>query len=133
MRVMCEQNAVGLAHKDDPTIAGWTLPDEPDNAQDVRDPKTGKAGYGPPVKPADLLAAYQKIRDADPTRPVFLNLGQGVANEHWIGRGNEGKPQDYPKYAEACDVLSFDIYPFANEQENRAARGPTPSRSSARA
>lgn len=114
MPVMCSQNAVGLAHKEDGTIVGWTLPDEPDNAQEQKNPKTGKMGYGPPVKPADLLKAYEALHDADPARPVYLNLGQGVANAHWHGRGNAGKPQDYPQYARACDILSFDIYPIAN-------------------
>src|SRR5262249_54475298 len=33
MPVICEQNAVGLAHKNDPTIIGWMHGDEPDNAQ----------------------------------------------------------------------------------------------------
>lgn len=32
MPVICAQNAVGLAHKTDPTIAGWMQQDEPDDA-----------------------------------------------------------------------------------------------------
>ena len=47
MPVICEQNAVGLAHLADPTIIGWMHQDEPDNAQPLTDPATGKAGYGP--------------------------------------------------------------------------------------
>src|SRR4051794_8406658 len=50
MRVFCSPNALSLQHKDDPTIAGWLLPDEPDNAQEVRDPATGRRSWGAPVK-----------------------------------------------------------------------------------
>ncbi|HEX5243276.1 MAG TPA: hypothetical protein VFW23_08415, partial [Tepidisphaeraceae bacterium] len=42
MRLFCSQNRVALTHMDDPTIAGWMQEDEPDNAQEVRDPVTGK-------------------------------------------------------------------------------------------
>ena len=35
MRVICEQNAVALKHKDDPTIVGWMHGDEPDNARSI--------------------------------------------------------------------------------------------------
>jgi hypothetical protein len=36
MRVICSQNAVGLNHKDDPTIVGWMRGDEPDNTRCVQ-------------------------------------------------------------------------------------------------
>jgi hypothetical protein len=117
MRVFCSQNAVAMQHRDDPTIAGWLLPDEPDNAQEVRDPATGRRGYGPPVKPEEVFRRYQKAKDADPTRPVLLNLGQGVTNPKWKGRGSQGKPEDYPQYVKAADIVSFDIYPVANVDE----------------
>src|SRR4051794_1711830 len=117
MRVFCSQNTVAMAHKDDPTIAGWLLPDEPDNAQEVRDPATGRRSWGAPVKPEEVLRRYQKARDADPTRPVLLNLGQGVTNPKWKGRGSQGKPEDYPQYVKAADIVSFDIYPVANVDE----------------
>ena len=40
----------------------------------------------------------------DPTRPVFLNLGQGVANQTYIGWGSDCSqthPADYPDYVAA--------------------------------
>ena len=77
---------------------GWMHGDEPDNAQEIKDPKSGKTGYGPPVPPADIVAAYNALVQADPTRPVMLNLGQGVANDEWKGRGSAGKPSDYLTY-----------------------------------
>ena len=113
MKVICSQNAVGLAHKDDPTIIGWMHNDEPDNAQPVTDPNTGERTYGPPVPPQKVIDDYKAIQEKDPTRPVFLNLGQGVANDEWKGRGKWGKPEDYLSYWKGCDLLSFDVYPVA--------------------
>ncbi len=75
MPVICSQNAVGLAHRDDPIIVGWMHGDEPDNAQPVVDPKTGKKGYGGPVPPPRIVKDYEKLRAADPDRPILLNLG----------------------------------------------------------
>lgn len=114
LRVFCDQNAVGLAHQDDPTIAGWMHGDEPDNAQEVTDPRTGRKGYGPPVRPSRIVADYEKLRKADPTRPVLLNLGQGVANDGWVGRGSEGRFDDYRGYVQGADIVSFDVYPVAS-------------------
>jgi hypothetical protein len=51
--VICAQNEVGLAHKNDPIIVGWMHDDEPDNAQPVTDPATGKTTYGPPCTAED--------------------------------------------------------------------------------
>jgi hypothetical protein len=118
MRVICDQNATGLAHRDDPIIAAWMHGDEPDNAQPVRDPETGRTGYGPPVPPARIVADYQRLRAADPGRPVLLNLGQGVANDRWVGRGPEGRIEDYPEYVKGADIVSFDVYPVAGVRES---------------
>ena len=114
MRVVCEQNAVGLAHKDDPTIAGWMHGDEPDNAQAVTDPVTGKKGWGPCVPPQKIVDDYKRLRAADPTRPILLNLGQGVANDGWKGRGSGAKLSDSETYVKGGDIVSFDVYPAAN-------------------
>lgn len=113
MPVFCHQNRVGLAHRDDSTIVGWMHGDEPDNAQEVRDEKTGKRRYGPPIAPARIVADYERLRAADPTRPVMLNLGQGVANDAWNGRGPGASLDDYPKYVRGADLVSFDVYPVA--------------------
>jgi hypothetical protein len=51
------------------------------------------------------------MKAKDPTRPILLNLGQGVANDEWVGRGPEGKPEDYLTYVKGSDMVSFDIYP----------------------
>ena len=111
MRVICHQNEAGLRNKHRRSIIAWMHGDEPDNAQ----PRRG-GGYDPPILPEKIVADYGGIRAADPTRPVFLNLGQGVAWDQWIGRGTRrNHPEDYPEYLKGCDIASFDIYPVTHE------------------
>jgi len=113
MKVICHQNKAGLQLADDPTIIGWMHGDEPDNAQSQG---RGK-GYGPPIEPSKIVEGYNRIRKADPTRPVLLNLGQGVAWDGWHGRGvRTNHPEDYPEYLKGCDIASFDIYPAAHDK-----------------
>jgi hypothetical protein len=119
MRVICSQNQIGLAHRNDPTIVAWMHGDEPDNAQALG---SGQ-GYGPPILPEKIVASYQRIRAADPNRPVLLNLGQGVAWDGWYGRGvRTNHPEDYPEYVKGCDIASFDIYPVAHDNAEVAGR-----------
>ena len=107
MYAIIGQDSVGLANIDDTTIVGWWMtPDEPDNAQ----PADG--GYGPPVAPATLVAQYQSYKAADPTRPIWLGLGQGVAYDGWEGRGSNAPPES--DYVPASDIVAFDIYPYNN-------------------
>jgi hypothetical protein len=70
MKVICAQNGFALKHLDDPTIAGWMHGDEPDNAQSLKDGK----GYGPPILPAKIVEDYQRIQNADPTRPIMVQV-----------------------------------------------------------
>ena len=112
MKLVCEQNEVARRHLDDPTIVGWMHGDEPDNAQELPNHK----GYGPPIAPEQIVKDYRRIRDADPARPVLLNLGQGVAWNDYIGRGvRRNHPEDYVAYVQGCDIASFDIYPVVHD------------------
>ena len=112
MKVICSQNEVAKTHLDDPTIIGWMHGDEPDNAQRLG---AKDNGYGPPILPAKIVADYERIRATDPSRPVMLNLGQGVAGDNWKGRGvRRNHAEDYPEYVKGCDIASFDIYPVAH-------------------
>jgi hypothetical protein len=112
MPVICAQNDYALAHLDNPVIVGWMHDDEPDNAQALPNGK----GYGPPILPESVRRDYDRIRQADPTRPVLLNLGQGVAWDDYIGRGvRRNHPEDYPRYVEGADIVSFDIYPAVHD------------------
>jgi hypothetical protein len=113
MKVICHQNKTALKHADDPTIIGWMHGDEPDNAQSLGQGK----GYGPPILPQKIIEDYNEIRQSDPTRPVLLNLGQGVAWDGWHGRGvRTNHPEDYPEYIKGCDIASFDIYPAVHDK-----------------
>jgi hypothetical protein len=119
LRVICTQNRVGLQHKDDPTIAGWRHGDEPDNAQAL----PGGKGYGPPIPPARIVEDYTRLWKANPTRPVLLNLGPGVAWDRYVGRGiRTNHPEDYAEYVKGADVVSFDIYPACHEHPEVAGK-----------
>lgn len=119
MRVICGQNRVGLAHRDDATIVGWMHGDEPDNAQSRRDGR----GYDPPIPPARIVQDYERLKQADPSRPILLNLGQGVAWDGWYGRGvRTNHPEDYPEYVRGCDIASFDIYPACHDHLDVAGK-----------
>ena len=114
MSVICAQNEVGLKHVKDGTIVGWMHGDEPDNAQSLGKGK----GYGPPILPQKIIEDYRRIAAADPSRPVLLNLGQGVAWDGWHGRGvRTNHPEDYPEYVKGCDIISFDIYPAVHRND----------------
>lgn len=119
MKVICHQNEVGLERVNDRTIIGWMHGDEPDNAQSRGQGK----GYGPPILPEKVIDDYHRIRKADPTRPVLLNLGQGVAWDGWHGRGvRTNHPEDYLEYVKGSDIASFDIYPVVHDKPQVAGK-----------
>jgi hypothetical protein len=118
MPVICSQNELGLSSPNADIIVGWMHGDEPDNAQ----PKPG-GGYGPPIEPGVIEADYRRLREKDPSRPIFLNLGQGVAYDNYIGRGvRRNHPEDYPLYIRGCDIVSFDIYPAVHDKPEVAGK-----------
>ena len=119
MPVICEQNSLALQNRDNPIIVGWMHGDEPDNAQAL----ASVNGYGPPITPAVILADYTRIHAADPTRPILLNLGQGVAWDRYYGRGvRTNHPEDYPEYVRGGDIVSFDIYPAVHSSPQVAGK-----------
>ncbi len=119
MKVVCAQNALALESPDNDIIVAWMHGDEPDNAQARTDGK----GYGPPILPSKIVEDYQRLRTRDATRPVLLNLGQGVAYDNYIGRGvRRNHPEDYREYLQGCDIASFDIYPAVHDKEEVAGK-----------
>jgi len=119
MRVVCSQNGIALRSENADVIVGWMHGDEPDNAQPRRD----GGGYGPPIEPSVIVKNYQRIRIRDSTRPVLLNLGQGVAFDDYIGRGvRRNHPEDYPAYIRGSDIVSFDIYPAVHDNSQVAGK-----------
>ena len=80
-------------------------------------PGANTNGYGPPIPPEKIVEAYRKIKQQDPSRPVMLNLGQGVAWDGYYGRGvRTGHPEDYAQYVRGGDIVSFDIYPAVHDK-----------------
>lgn len=113
MPVICHANDVARNSANRDVILAYMHGDEPDNAQSLGQGR----GYGPPILPAKIVEDYRKIHASNPEKkPVFLNLGQGVAWDNWIGRGvRRNKPEDYPEYLKGCDIASFDIYPAVHD------------------
>ena len=115
MPLFCDQNAEGLKPRWQQEILGWLQSDEPDNARN-----SFPGGLWPTDFAGDNAGAVSGRKSAD-TRPVMLNLGQGVAWDNWYGRGTRtNKPEDYPQYVKAGDIVSFDIYPVVHESKEVA-------------
>lgn len=118
MKVITHQNPYGLTQLDEPLIYGWINGDEPDNAQ--RNRIANK--WDPCVDPADVIRDYKRIKRNDPGRPVYLNVGRGVAYTDWIGRGVcRGRTDMYKisnnGYLKGCDIASFYLYPVNSREE----------------
>jgi len=119
MAVICDQNEVALTDPNRDIIVAWMHGDEPDNAQSLGEGK----GYGPPIPPEEIIAGYEKIKARESTRPVLLNLSQGVAWDGWYGRGTRtNHPEDYPEYVKGADIVSFDIYPVTHDRPELAGK-----------
>ena len=116
MHAIAEQNEVGLTSSNAQIIKAWMHGDEPDNAQ----PLPG-GGHGDCILPNEVVSKFAAIRSRDPTRPVFLNFGQGVVNEAWRGRGSLcsriGHDAYYRAASRGADILSFDIYPITEHRQ----------------
>jgi hypothetical protein len=111
MFAVTEQNDVGLKSPNRQVIKAWMHPDEPDNAQPI-----GSGLYGSCIPAADVTRQTQEMKIQDPTRPVLINFGQGVANEFWRGRGPCNGDQSYYDLAiQGADILSYDIYPVGSQ------------------
>jgi hypothetical protein len=111
MFAVAAQTDIGLNSVNRHVIKAWLQADEPDNAQPI-----GFGLHGSCV-PATLVARRtREMKDRDPTRPVMINFGQGVANEFWRGRGRCNGDQGYYNIAiQGADILSYDIYPVASQ------------------
>lgn len=109
LRVICFQNETARRHPAASNIIAWMHNDEPDNATR----RGARLGFGSPVPPQQIIADYESLKKVDASRPVFLNLGQGVAWDGWYGRGRRNNhPEDYPEYLKGCDLAAFNLYPM---------------------
>jgi len=105
------QNDIALNSPNQHVIKAWMQDDEPDNAQPLP-----SGGYGTCVPANDVARRTREMKTLDPTRPVMINFGQGVANEFWRGRGQCNGDQGYYTTAiQGADILSYDIYPVGSK------------------
>jgi hypothetical protein len=117
--VIAEQNDVGLSSDNAGIIKAWMQQDEPDNAQPKGD------DWGDCIMPDQIKKTFAAMRKRDPTRPVWLNFGQGVVNREWVGRGEACAKIDHDAYysdaSRGADILSFDIYPVSEVEQAHVA------------
>jgi hypothetical protein len=108
---IAEQNDVGLNSRHQDVVRAWMQPDEPDNTQ-----LRGTGAYGPCIAATAVARRTQRIKAKDPTRPVFINFGPGMADTNWRGRGVcRGDTKYYDVAIKDADILSFDIYPINSD------------------
>ena len=92
MYAVTEHTDAALSFANSHVIRGWTQGDEPDNAQRT------SLGYGDCVMPAEIMSRYRSLQARDPSRPIFLNFGQGLAHKGWAGRGTTCSKLDHDTY-----------------------------------
>lgn len=110
MFAVAGQNDLALKSVNRHVIKAWMQEDEPDNAQPI-----GPGLHGTCIPAIEVARRTQEMKARDPTRPVMINFGQGVANEFWRGRGSCNGDQGYYDIAtQGADILSYDIYPVGS-------------------
>jgi len=112
MFAVAAQNEIGLGSANRGVIKAWLQEDEPDDAQ-----PGWLRRYQPCIPAAEVARRSRALKARDATRPVMVNFGPGVADESWPGRGTcTGDLRYYDRAVEGADILSFDIYPVANDR-----------------
>jgi hypothetical protein len=111
MFAVTDQNDVGLNSPNRYLIKAWLdSRDEPDNAQLM--------AYGlfrACIPASEVVRRSHEMKGRDPTRPVMVIFGQGIANEFWRGRGLCNGDMNYYNVAiDGADILAFDIYPVGS-------------------
>lgn len=116
MKVMTTYSSGLLSLSNAGVIDGWIQMDEPDNAQaDPNYTDPNHRVWGPCVNPNVIIARYNTWKAADPNRPVYLGLGQGVCwpySQPYYGRGSGSTWAQYPLYCQGADIVTFDVYPY---------------------
>ncbi len=124
MPVIAEQNDVALKSPNAGVVRGWIAADEPDNAQPL-----ASGSWGSCIPANEVAKRSADIKAKDPTRPVLISFGRGVADPAWRGRGScTGDMAYYDIAAAGADILSFDIYPVVSDTPAVAGRLDYPSR-----
>lgn len=102
-------------------VVMWGLDDEPDIRRDNAGDTT--------IYPTNVKAFGDKVRAADPTRPVYANYGKAMAVPEWNGYHKESPggtgtyAGDMDLYCDAVDVLSVDFYGWTDPYERADQKG----------
>ena len=72
------------------------------------DRRTVHGGTRPRREATGRLPAHAISRSES---PCLAQLGQGVANDEWVGRA--APVETYPDYVATSDIVSFDVYPVS--------------------
>jgi hypothetical protein len=113
-----EQDAASLHATDNGVVRAWLQGDEPDNAQPI-----GPGRYGPCIAAAQVARRTRELAARDPSRPVMINFGRGVADPQWNGRGScTGDMRYYDIAIAGAGIVSFDIYPVGSDTERVKGR-----------
>jgi hypothetical protein len=99
-----------LSNPNAKSVEGYQMYDEPDM------PNTS-AGC---LSPSSLKTMANADMSADPTRPVHINFGKGVAIPGWfVGGANcsSNTDQQATLYLQSCDICSVDYYAITDPYE----------------
>jgi len=81
------------------SLLGWIFGDEPDLESHQ-------------TEPSEVLAEYQTIKAADPNHPTFLTVTARFYSEFDPPPWMNGSRDRYTEYAQATDIIGFDLYPI---------------------
>jgi hypothetical protein len=104
-----------------PRVKMWGLDDEPDIRRDNTTDTT--------IFPTNFKTFGDKVRAADPTRPVYANYGKAMGVPDWNGYHKESPggtgtyAGDMKLYGDAVDILSVDFYGWTDPYEAASQRG----------
>lgn len=104
-----------------PAVTMWGLDDEADMRR--WDPKDESA------YPTNYRAYGDRVRAADPSRPVYSNFGKGMAVPGWNGYHAESPGGtgtyggDMAQFCASSDIVSVDFYGYTDPWEQASQRG----------
>lgn len=100
-----EEDAEAIARS--PGFLGWMHGDEPDNPEVVDD-----VFLITRRSPQSLQSAYDEMKASTTPAPMYLNLGQGLAN----GLAQSTPDSVYPEFCRTADIVCYDVYPTSTQE-----------------
>ncbi|MFD7653410.1 hypothetical protein ACFV4N_05475 [Actinosynnema sp. NPDC059797] len=94
---------------------GYLVADEPDMNKVYGDV------FNPDMQPSAILAAADRVRAQDPTRPTYVNFSPWMGTptgEIGYGHVEESYEEDMRTYCSAADIASADYYAWTHPDRN---------------